>query len=277
MTLLVGILCPEGVVIATDRQVTHGAMGQATIGQAGTKAAIIRKEESRRGEALYASAGAIGLGQQISAAIDHLDIKFHTQKCVAALEHIQKATRGIIAPAMELAAKAVHVIGHPATQSDAVCGGLLAGRFSDGIKLVELNPQGGAEILTLESVPFICQGSGKNNADPFLRFLWDVYWSNKPPSLKEAVLAGYWTVKVVTQLRTPMVGCGVEVFTLRSDNNVARAEQIPASAFEEHDGFISAVEEAMRGVRDSMLGTSGVASPEPPVPQQAGPGTEPAR
>src|SRR5205807_2164236 len=140
-------------------------------------------------------------------------------------------------PAMELATKAVHVIGHPAAQQDAICGGLLAGKFSDGIKLIELNPQGGAEILTLESVPFICQGSGKGNADPFLRFLWDVYWSKKPPSLKEAVLAGYWTVKMVTQLRSPGVGCGVEVFTLRNENNIARAEQIADSALDEHNDF----------------------------------------
>jgi hypothetical protein len=240
-------------------------MGTPTIGQAGTKAAIIRK-----GQALYASAGAVGLGQQICAGIDGIDAKFHTQLCVAAVAHIQKATRAVIAPAFEIANKAVSVLGQAATHQDAICGGLFACKFSDGIKLVELNAQGGGEILTLESVPFICQGSGKGNADPFLRFLWDVYWSKKPPSLKEAVLAGYWTVKVVTQLRTYGVGCGVEVFTLKNQGNVAIAEKIADSALDEHNEFIAAVEEAMRGVRDVMVGNlAGASATPPPVPAVA--------
>jgi hypothetical protein len=263
MTLLVGILCPDGVVIATDRQVTHGTMGITTVGQAGTKAAIIRK-----GQSIYASAGAVGLGQQMCAAIDTIDSKFHNHACIAELPNVLKATRSVIAPAFEIAAKAVQVLGPPATQQDAVCTGLLAGKFADGIKLIELNAQAGGEILlTLESVPFVCQGSGKGNADPFLRFLWDVYWSKNAPTLKEAVLAGYWTVKVVTQLRTSGVGCGVEVFTLRHNGNSATAEKIADSALAEHDEFIAAVEEAMRGVRDQMMGrAAGSQTPSPPVP-----------
>jgi hypothetical protein len=47
-----------------------------TVGQTGTKASIIRNQE-----AIYASSGAIGLGQQIAASIDGLDAKFHNQPC----------------------------------------------------------------------------------------------------------------------------------------------------------------------------------------------------
>jgi hypothetical protein len=237
-------------------------MGIPTIGQAGTKAVVIRK-----GQALYASAGSIGMGQQISAGIDAIDAKFHAQACIAVVPLIQKAARAVIAPAFEVAAKSVAVLGHPATQMDALCSGLFAGKFSDGIKLIELQAQGGCEILTLESVPFICQGSGKNNADPFLRFLWDVYWSKNAPTLKDAVLAGYWTVKEVTQLRTSGVGCGAEVFTLRHSGNAAIAEKIPDSALNEHNEFIEAVEEAMRGVSDRMVGkVAGAPYVPPPVP-----------
>jgi hypothetical protein len=41
MTLLVGVLCSNGAVIAADRQAMHGAMGQMTVGQAVTKVRII--------------------------------------------------------------------------------------------------------------------------------------------------------------------------------------------------------------------------------------------
>jgi hypothetical protein len=169
-----------------------------------------------------------------------------------------------------MAARATPVIGHQAAQQEALCSGLLAAKFADGIKLIDISVQAQCEILTLESVPFVCQGSGKANADPFLRFIWNIYWSRKqPPSLKEAVLAGYWTVRVVTDLRTPGVGCGVEVFTLSIRSGNAVAQQVAESAFEEHDGFIGAVEEAMRGVRDTMLGRSTDAAAEPPEPPKA--------
>ena len=264
MTLLVGILGPEGVVIATDRQVTHGAMGMSTIGQTGSKAQIIRSNA-----ALYASAGAIGIGQQICAGIDALDVKFHGRTCVQVVPDFQKVARAVIVPAFEVAQKSVAVIGHQATQQDAICSGLVAAKFADGIKLVELSPQGGCEIMTIASVPFICQGSGKGNADPFLRFLWDVYWTKGVPTMKEAILAGYWTVKVVTQLRTSGVGCGVEVYTLRNDGTKAIAEKVPESALGEHDEYINAVEDAMRGVRDQMMGkVQTTSTPAPPVPAQ---------
>lgn len=264
MTLLVGVLSPEGVVIATDRQVTHGAMGMPTIGQAGTKVQIIRS-----GSALYASSGAIGMGQQIGAALDKLGGSFDVRTCVGFLPDLSQAARSIILPAFGAAAAAVQVLGHQAAQSDALCGGLLASRWADGVKLVELSPQGGCEVLTLESVPFVCLGSGKNNADPFLRFLWDVYWAKKPPTLREAILAGYWTVRVVTQLRTSGVGCGVEVFTVTESKGKAVTEKLPEAALEEHGDFIAAVEDAMRGVRDGMTKTAAAPTPpvaEPPVP-----------
>ncbi len=265
MTLLVGILCPEGVVIATDRQVTHGALGTPTVGQAGTKVSIIRN-----GEALYASSGPSWLGQQTGAALHKCEAKFHLRTCVDCVADLSKAVRSVLLPSFDIAQRAVHVLGQQATQMDAIGSGLLAGRFYDGVKLIDFNPQGGGEVLTLESVPFVSQGSGKANADPFLRFIWDIFWAGKPPTLNEAILAGYWTVRVVTQLRTLGVGCGAEVFTLREEKSKGVAAKVDDSALEEHDGFIAAVEDAMRGVRDTLGKTS--TAPTPPE----GPKTAPA-
>lgn len=262
MTLLVGILCPEGVVVATDRQVTHGAMGMPTVGQAGTKGIVIRK-----GEALYASSGPIGMGQQIANALDKATVSFELRTCVDCVGDLSKAARTVILPAFDVAQRAVNVLGQVATQMDVVGGGLLAARFYDGVKLIDLNPQGGCEILTLESVPFVCQGSGKANADPFLRFVWDIYWPEKSPTLNEAILAGYWTVRVVTQLHTSGVGCGVEVFTVRDVKGKGVAAKLDDSALAEHDDFIAAVVDAMRSVRDNMGKTA--AAPVPPEAPKA--------
>jgi hypothetical protein len=163
------------------------------------------------------------------------------------------------------------VIGQQAAQVDCVCTGLLAARFKDSVHLIDLSYQGGAEKLTLKSVPFVCQGSGKNNADPFLRFLWNVYWSKKAPTLTEAVLAGYWTVKVVTDLHTMGVGCGIDVYTLKPNGNSVEIKNFTEEELQEHNEFIAAAKEAMRGVRDKMAGAGQDVS-APPVPAVSPPG-----
>lgn len=70
MTLLVGVLCSNGAVIAADRQATHGAMGQQTVGQSVTKVRVIN------GEALYAWSGHNGLGQQLGAIVESKQPEF---------------------------------------------------------------------------------------------------------------------------------------------------------------------------------------------------------
>lgn len=77
-------------------------------------------------------------------------------------------------------------------------------------------------------------------------------------------------MKVVTQLRTSGVGCGVEVFTLSHEGNAAKSEKIADCVLDEHSEFIAAAEDGMRGVRDRMLGDSAApAAAPPPVAQEA--------
>jgi Proteasome subunit len=70
VTLLVGVLCSNGVVIAADHQATHGGMGQQTVGQSVTKVQVIN------GEALYATSGHKGLGQQLHAIVERKQPEF---------------------------------------------------------------------------------------------------------------------------------------------------------------------------------------------------------
>ncbi len=65
MTLLIGILCTDGAVIAADRQATHGNAGQPTIAQPVSKVTPIG------GNILFAVSGHIGLGQQLTAEIEN--------------------------------------------------------------------------------------------------------------------------------------------------------------------------------------------------------------
>lgn len=170
--------------------------------------------------------------------------------------------------AFEAANKAAPIIGIPAASQDALCSGLLAAKFQDGVQLVDISVQGGFEALTGQSVPFVCHGNGKANADPFLRYLWNVYWNDRPPTFKEAILAAYWTVKVAIELHTTGVGFGIEVFVLEKhgrDGKHVRAIQLGPQNLQEHDEFIDAAHMAMRSVRDRLSGGGNSDAPPPPT------------
>jgi 20S proteasome alpha/beta subunit len=261
VTLLVGILSTEGVVIATDRQVTHGTLGSATVAQAGSKVEIIG------GQALYACAGPISVGQQIHSAIVGLQPRFGGQSCADAVQLIQEQVRAILNPAFETAKKAQTVMGQVAL-FDILSTGLLTAKFRDGIHVLDINQQGLCEILSIDKVPFVCQGSGKPNADPILRFLWNIYWSSQRPTLREAILAGYWTVKIAIELKSPMVGYTPDVFVLENagkHGKHVRARKVDDNELAAHDEFILAVENSMRDVRRSLIDSEALPTPSPPT------------
>jgi 20S proteasome alpha/beta subunit len=65
VTLLIGIYCEDGIVIAADQQATFGTVIRPTIGSPLTKISAIKGNS-----ALFAFSGFTGLGQQIGDAIE---------------------------------------------------------------------------------------------------------------------------------------------------------------------------------------------------------------
>ena len=162
---------------------------------------------------------------------------------------LQGLFRKHLDPAFETAQKAAKVVGANIAAQDVLCSCVLAARFKDGLKLVDISPQGGFEAATYDGVPFFCQGSGKANADPILRFLWNVFWNDNQPSLQECVLAAYWTIKIVIDLKTHGVGFEPDVFTLDIKSGKTVAKELTKAELAEHSEFIGATELAMRNVR----------------------------
>lgn len=105
MTLLVGILCQNGAVIAADKQTTHCSLGGMTVGLPTTKI------KSVKDKALLASSGYRGLGMQLAAALEiHAD-GYERQLVTDSVKNIQTEFRKLINPAFEAASKAIPLIG----------------------------------------------------------------------------------------------------------------------------------------------------------------------
>jgi 20S proteasome alpha/beta subunit len=259
VTLLVGVLCSNGAVVAADRQATHGAMGQQTVGQSVTKVQIIR------GEALYATSGHKGLGQQLCAVVERKQPEFKNQGYASNITKVQEGLRPIVDAGFQTAKHAAGVIGNTSAAGDCICGSLLAASFKDGLKLVEITPQLAVEFMT-DDMPFISMGSGKPSADPFLGFLRKVYWPTKLPTIQEGALAAYWTIQHAIDMKVSGVGFSVDVFVLEPKDRAFVARKLDEAEVTEHVEFMKASEEALRGVRDAMT-----ASPAPQTPAETPP------
>jgi 20S proteasome alpha/beta subunit len=259
VTLLVGVLCSNGAVIAADRQATHGAMGQQTVGQSVTKVQVIN------GEALYATSGHKGLGQQLCAIVDGKQPEFKNQRYDANIVKLQDALRPVVNGALNTAGIAARVIGNAAAMGDAICGGLLAAGFKDGLKLVEITPQVAVEYMT-NDLPFISMGSGKLSADPFLGFLRKVYWPTQLPTIQEGALAAYWTIQHAIEMKVSGVGFSVDVFVIEPKGKTFTARKLDEAEVAEHFEFMKAAEEALREVREAMTAPSAAQPPVEPPP-----------
>jgi 20S proteasome alpha/beta subunit len=255
VALLVGVLCSNGIVIAADRQATHGAMGQMTVGQSVTKIQVIR------GEALYATSGHKGLGQQLCAIVEGKQPEFKNQRYDANINKVQQALRPLVDSAFNTAAIAARVIGNAAAAPDSICGGLLAAGFKDGLKLVEITPQVAVECMTGD-MPFVSMGSGKPSADLFLGFLQKVFWPTELPNVQEGALAAYWTIQHAIDMKVAGVGFSVDVFTVEPSGKSYAARKLDDTEVAEHAEFMRASEESLRRVRQDL---TAVPAGEPPV------------
>jgi 20S proteasome alpha/beta subunit len=264
VTLLVGVLCSNGAVPAADRQATHGAMGQQTVGQSVTKVQVIR------GEALYATSGHKGLGQQLCSVVEGKQQEFKNQGYDRNIVKLQEALRPIVDAGFQTARNAAGVIGNAAAANDCICGGLLAAGFKDGLKLVEITPQLAVEYMT-DDMPFISMGSGKASADLFLGFLQKVYWPTKLPTIQEGALAAYWTIQHAIDMKVAGVGFSVDVFVIAPSDKTYKARKLEDAELAEHADFIKASEEALRSLRDALTkspATQGPAETPPTLNQK---------
>lgn len=247
MTLLVGVWCQDGAVFAADKQTSHGTAGAMTVGHPTTKIVPIKNK------ALFASSGHRGLGQQLCAALLTRVDKFDGQPEAAAAKDIQDDFRKMAGPAYEMAQRAAPFIGQQAAGGDVTCTSILAAKFNDGISIVEITPVGAVEVYAKE-LPFICLGSGKQNADPILAHLWSIYFPPPHlPTLSEGELLAYWTVKTAIGVASPYIGLGIDVFILNPKAS-PQVRELTDDQVKQHDGFINEAAIALRSVPETMRG-----------------------
>ena len=146
----------------------------------------------------------------------HAELKTHPY--AEHLPAIEQAIRVVVTPTLQMAEKTRYVI--PGAESNALVCSLACIPFVDGLRLCHVDYDGSIYCLD-ENLPYVTAGSGKINADPFIRFIWDVFWPEPGhlPPLREAIFAAYWTVQMNIEYQSTGVGIGVDVWTVNRNGD----------------------------------------------------------
>lgn len=258
MTLIVGVRCTDGVVIAADSAATFGFLGQHTIKQPYTKVEIIDDT------ILLGVSGPVGLAQRFAG---ELQAAWQNQ-ALRGQEHWQAMTtlRQKFLPHIEVEFKAAQasmpVIGNAALES-ALSQTLVALPVKHEPHLFQFDHQGAPEAAT-RSLPFVCIGSGRAVADPFLAFLKQVFWqADTLPTSAQAVFATLWTVRQSIEVAPGGLAEPVHVYTLSPDGPGWKAREIEETDLQEH---FQAMEEAKGALRDFRARVQNASEDVPPPP-----------
>ncbi len=263
MTLIVGILCQDGVVLASDSAATYAAGISFTIGQQ-----EVTKVHRLGQDMVYASTGAIGVSQVIISELEKLVTNKYFSKNVTPVEAMMTISRTIaeqVKHLFESAQRLVPLVGQGEAGIPVLCKSLVGVAVKKEPALFQFD-YGGAPEHATEKLPFIALGSGQAMADPFLAFLKRILWKDRRPTLAEGRLVAAWTIQHVSQTAFGLVGGPTQLASLAI---VGGAPAVEFADPAEHDGFI---EEAEAALRDHFRRYKHGPVTEPPKPPPAPPG-----
>jgi len=244
MTLIVGILCENGVVMASDSAATFGASGVQTIGQQN-----VQKVRSLAHAMLFSSTGAVGISQVIADSLEHgySSGALKSQRSPeAAMDTIGKSIGQQLGPYLQTANLVRPLVGDA---SQSLCKSMLAMIVNKEPCLFTFDFNGAPERATPD-LPFVAMGSGQQIADPFLAYLKRLLWSDSTPSLAEGRLVATWVLEHATRTNPGGVGGPTQLAELTLVSDRPNVEMYDADRVQEHSQNIQSAEDALvRAIR----------------------------
>jgi hypothetical protein len=249
MTVAIGFLCSDGVVIGVDSMLTP-SMGGMAVGH--HKA---RKIEVLPGLQVYAFAGDQG--------------QAHRFKFLAEANHA-------------LLTQKVHPIDYPLALTCDLIAQFAATGINNAIDvntLLAFPHKGIRQCCVFEGAMqprlldldhyYMALGSGKLSADPFLRFLVDIF-CNGPPTVREAIFLTTWAIQHVIDTNPGGVAGPIRIAVLENFHKQWQARELPIDEIAEHQQAVESAACALRTWRDELQsGKAAEGTPEPPAAPSA--------
>jgi len=263
MTLIIGIKCKDGIVMAADGAATLGSMGQHTAQQPTKKLSILKDK------IIMGVSGPVGLGQMLKGKMDSIwDAgMLRNKKPHEAMSLISTGLREYIIPELKVAEISRNVIGNIGLSS-ALSATLVALPASRELCLIQFDQQGAPEETT-EELPFACIGSGQSIADPFLGLLRRVFWSDHQPNIDEGLFAAVWALDHAIKVNPGGVAEPMQIITMVQSGSDTKIKELSFEEITEHKEAVRNAERAMAiSLAEFKKSLSGeVASETPDIPQ----------
>lgn len=246
MTLIVGILCSDGVAVAADGAATLGSPGTPTVRQE------VRKLDVLHGKIIVGVSGPVGLGQKLKDKIGKQwsANEFRTLDKVDVSSKLSEGMRVHIEPLFQTAQLAVPVVGQGIALPSVLSASIVAMIVKKEPTLMQFDFQGASELAN-EDIPFIAVGSGQSLADPFLAFIRRIFWKDHLPNLSEGIFAALWTVTHAIAVNPGGVSAPIQVAVLNKDNG-GSAVELDRRDFEEHLESIEAAEQTLATYKEAL-------------------------
>lgn len=263
MTLIIGIRCTEGIVLAADSAATMGPSGIQTAQQRTARKLII----CNQGKIVVGVSGHMGLSQRLAATIeDGYNANRFKGRPEVAVGKMREALVEIVRPEWEMGQLVVNASRNPAATQYANFNMLVALPLEKQLQLVSFTETCSPELAN-DGLPFVCIGSGQLLADPFLSFLRRVLWpASGCPTLSDGILSAYWAMQHTIDTNPGGVGGDPQIITLQKSGSDFKAEEQNPGAISAHRESLRDFERMVREWRAQFTTAPTAPAPEaPPV------------
>ena len=252
MTVAIGFYCHDGIVLGADSMLTP-SMGGINVGHhKGQKVHLLA------GCQLFAFAGDQGQAARFQIMAE----SSHDQAGVQALaiDHPLLLSQSIVQQfnatgiGAQINMNALLAFEHGGYHQLCAFEGMVQPRLLDA------------------SHYYVALGSGKLSADPFLRFLVDIFCMNGPPSVAEAIFLTAWAIEHTCETNSGGVAPPTRIAVMeRQADNTYRCRALSDNEVDDQGQLITSARHALRGWRDSLSPPDNGEGPDedislPPVP-----------
>jgi len=221
MTVLVGILCQDGVVIGTDSSATFGSAGGCK-----TVEQPVRKIEIVGGQIIVAGTGEVGLGQRFVQVVAQHKKVFTDKTPIEAAKTIC------------IEARADFI----STNASGAYGALVAFPHLGKLYLVEFGEGTLQPEFKTEAMWYGSMGSGQAIADPFLGLMRRAYCPAGPPLLRTGKFIAAWTLRHTCDVNPGGIKEPVVLSALTNTPTGYVSEILSPENMAEHNGMVEEAE-----------------------------------
>lgn len=244
MTVLVGLLCKDGIVVGSDSAATFSAGQTRTIEQITKKIDIVGEK------IIVAGTGQIGLGQRFNAVVT----KAWDEKEFRS-DHIDAAKK--------LSAKGIEDFNSTHIRPGGY-GCLVAFPIKNKLHLCEFAIDDFQPEFKTLNLWYVAMGSGQAICDPFLGLMRKVFWKDGPPSYQDGIFAVTWAIQHAIDVNPGGVNGPLQIAVLSTKNGPPHASLLSDDELSEHLNNVEGAIKHMGNYADLLRGKNNAETPDVP-------------